>query len=173
MRVRRGLEMLLVLAISAHIAMAGPAQKSAQASFSVAISAPQTAVKAGSEIKINIILANTSDRQLVITVDRGAQGEFDYTIKLSDSNGHEPPETKYFRAVRGKDASDPGDTTTLVVSPSSGLKGLKPGETFKSTIDLTELYNLQQGRYAIQLERFDDKSKTLVKSNKLTVSVIP
>lgn len=100
-------------------------------------------------------------------------GERDYTISISDKDGQEPLETGYLRAVRGKGTSDPVSKTSLVIVGGGGLHGVRPGESFDLTIDLTKLYVLKPGKYTVQVERLDNESKELVKSNAVTLTVNP
>ncbi len=171
MRVGSALALLVLLWASSGAMLAQSTQKGAHSSIAIAISTPQTEVSAGSDITLSVVLTNISGQDLGITFDNGARGEFDYTISVLDGKGREPSETKYYRAATGKNASDPGEATTLVVAPSSGLRLLKPGGTFKSSIILRKLYDLQIGKYTIQVERIDAKSQTMVKSNMITVVV--
>jgi hypothetical protein len=162
----------LLLATSCEAAPAQSAQ-STKPSFSVAVSANQRTVKSGSEIRVRIVLTNVSDKELATYQDGATRGELDYTIDVLDGNGKEPPETKYLRAVRNKDAAEPGETTTLVVLRDAGMRSLKSKGTLTDILDLSKLYDLQPGTYTLQVERTDEESKTVVKSNKITLTVIP
>jgi hypothetical protein len=153
------------------LVQSGPHEAS-MAAFSVAISLPQTTVRVGAEIKLDVVLTNTSKKDLFLTIT-GNLAEFDYSIKVLDKTGNEPHETKYFRAARGKDSSDPGDRTTLVVAPSTGIRQIKPGDTFTSIVDLSKIYDQQAGTYTVQVERFDENSQTMVRSNTITFTVAP
>jgi hypothetical protein len=172
MRALLWLGLILVMASSSTPATQD-IQKGTHASYSVAISTPQTAVKVGAEIKIDILLTNTSNREILVTVDNGNRGEFDYTIDVLDRNGHEPHETKYFRAVLGKDSGDPGDTSSLVVAHSAGLRQVKPGGTLKSSIDLTQLYDLQPGQYTVRVEDIEQASQIHIRSKAIKLTVTP
>ena len=51
---------------------------------------------------------------------------------------------------------------------------LLPGESWRDLILMKNLYDLSQpGQYTIQVRRWDDETKTWVKSNTLTVTVTP
>ena len=139
--------------------------------FSILISAPRTDVKSNSAIDVKIILTNLLDKQLLVYTS--GLGERDYTVRVSDKDGREPLETRYLRAVRGKDTSDPLSKTSLVIVGGGGFHGVRPGESFDLTIDLTKLYVLKPGKYTVQVERLDDENKALVKSNAITVTVNP
>ncbi len=144
-----------------------------QARFSLAISAAQTAVKVGSEIKIDVTLTDTTGQAFLIAGDAGARGEFEYAVHVEDGNGHEPHETKYLRALRREDSGNAGDTTTLVINFSMGFRQAEPGRALKSEIHLDKLYDLPPGSYTVQVEDADEESKIIVKSNKLKFTVSP
>lgn len=137
------------------------------ASFSVAISAARTAVKEGSPLDVTIVLTNTTSQPRWIYQD--ISGEFDYSIRVSGRGNNEPPETRYFRAVKGKDSGKP----TIVVAHGGGPRLVKAGETLTDTIDVNKLYDLQPGKYKIQVERLDDDKKAPVKSNTIMLTVVP
>jgi hypothetical protein len=143
------------------------------ARYSLEIKASHLEAKAGSELNVRIVLSNLSDKDLLIYTS--GLGERDYTIRVLDKDGQEPPETRYFRAVRGKDTSDPVSKTELVIVGGGGFHGVRPGEVFDLTVDLNKLYFLKPGKYTVQvgMEHFADVSKTPVESNKITVIVTP
>jgi len=164
---------LLIAVIGPLGTYAQGGQTPAKDRFSLTLDPSHVEAKIGSELKVSILLKNLTDKYVVMNVENGSQGEFDYTIRLMNKGGQEPSHTKYFRAVRGEDSGDASETTTLVVVGSSGYRGLKPGEGFVKTIDLNKLYLLKPGKYTVQVERMDDESKTIVKSNIITVTVTP
>jgi hypothetical protein len=85
MRILTGL-LLLVMS------MAAPCTGSAQGtrpSFSVTISLPQEVVARGSEVKVTIILKNTSNQDIVIPRSNADdQGEFHNQITIRDEEGN-------------------------------------------------------------------------------------
>jgi hypothetical protein len=55
---------------------------------------------------------------------------------------------------------------------SGGRVNPQPGEAKESWFDLNKLYApLAPGKYTIQVQRTDEESKTVVKSNVITVTV--
>src|SRR5215472_6095951 len=117
------LALLLAIGLSS-VTWAQGAQKASPPLISITIEPARSVVKAGSEAKISIVLTNVSGREMLITWDNGNQGELDYDINVLDRNGHEPPDTQYFRAVRGKDSSFPDGKTQLLIARSTGLRQL-------------------------------------------------
>ena len=76
------------------------------------------------------------------------------------------------QAIEGKDTWD--GKSSLVVAYSAWNAHVKPGATFEDHVDLTSIYDLSQpGKYTVQVQRTDAVSKTLVKSNTVTVTVTP
>lgn len=157
----------IILTLLIAVALAGRALAQTGSSFSVAINAPRTIVRLGSSFEIRAVLTNITTGSEWIYQD--VSGEFDYTIRVLDQDKIEPSESRYFRAVKGKDSGKP----TIVVNHGGGPRLVKPGGTITETIDLNKLYVLRPGKYSVQLERLDDKSKTVVQSNRITVTVAP
>jgi hypothetical protein len=172
MRREKVLGMFILLAtIPLVLLHAQRVQSTTAPRFSIAINAPSAEAKAGSELNVKLVLTNLSDKDLLIYTS--GLGERDYTVRVVDKDGQEPLETRYLRALRGKDTSDPISKTDLVIVGGGGLHGVRPGESFELTVDLNKLYVLKPGKYSVQVERLDDESKALVKSNKITVTVTP
>jgi hypothetical protein len=49
---------------------------------------------------------------------------------------------------------------------------LKPGESWKDTITVNDLYNLREpGEYTIYVQRFDPANKIMLKSNRISVTI--
>lgn len=139
----------------------------ASPSFSITINASRTIERLGSPLEIRIVLTNTTAHGQWVYQD--VSGEFDYTIDVSGQDKSEPTESRYFRAVKGKDSGKP----TIVVTHGGGPRLVKADGTLTDTIDLNKLYDLQPGKYTIQVERLDEDGKTVVKSNTITVNVTP
>lgn len=141
-------------------------------SFTLGISMPQNGmayypavaphaytVKSGSEIRLDFYVTNTSDHQI----------EYDpaiswYVFDVRDAQGGPAPLTpdgQYLRKQYGM-----GHMRALPVPPGQTLAA---GGAWLSVI-----YNLSKpGKYTVQVSRFDDATKTWVKSNKLTLTVTP
>ena len=98
--------------------------------------------------------------------------ESEYTVDVRDRSGNPPPESKYSKAIKGKDTGRPA----MVFVNSGELLAFdrKPGDTFTRDLDVSGLYDLSQpGNYTVQVSRFDDESKTWVKSNTVTITIVP
>ena len=142
---------------------------SAEAPFSLTLNVTPTVVKPGAKIAVEVVLTNTSNKEIFVSRDAGFQAEMDYKIEVLDRDGKRPPETRYLRAVRGEDTGHP----SMVVTGDYGNFPLKPGEATKDTTNLAELFDLSRpGEYVIHVGRIDPMSKATVKSNTVTVTVI-
>lgn len=139
------------------------------APYSLAIKARQNVVKVGSEVRVKISLTNTSNHEIVVSREKGnALGELDYKVDVRDETGGLARKTKYLRAIQGENT---GETTVTVSSP--GLFSVQPGKSLEEEdVVVSNLYDLSKpGKYAIQVERTDETSKTAVKSNTITITV--
>jgi hypothetical protein len=90
--------------------------------------------------------------------------EFSYRIELRNANGHEVEATAYAVGIRSERAQEAGRTTVDYV---------QPGGVSVQTAHLGKLFNLRQpGRYIVQVSR-KDASGVTVKSNEITLNVVP
>ena len=148
----------------------GSAQ-SVDAPFSIRINAPQAASRVGSEVRIDAVITNITDQEIWVPVEKGSRGEFDFKIDLRDSAGLVPAETIYYRAVKGEPQTG---SPILVVTASGGPLPVKPQGTLTDVIQVDKLYDLSKpDKYTIQVERYDDLTKTIVESNKITFVITP
>ena len=135
-------------------------------SFSIAINAPEDIVKADSSVPLDIILTNTSDKDTSSGEILGG-AELNYDIDVRGSKGELAPETSFGRKLHHK---EPGFT----LGGSVVAYYLKPGQTHETRSYLNRVYDLSQpGKYTIQVQRRDPDSNTIVKSNAITITVVP
>lgn len=149
-------------AITVTVSSAAQAQQSVElptTTFSLDIDANPDVIKLGSRFGIVVHATNTAQHD--IDLDNSTTSD---SIEILDSNGVAPPLTDAGRLLK----------------KLSGKKGdhsihLKPGEEKgMGAILLSDLYNMTQpGRYTVQIFRTDEETKTLVKSNVITITVNP
>lgn len=140
-----------------------------QPCFSINLSAPQTTIRSGYEFRAKVTL--TMIRSCPYSEGK-RMAEFEYTVDVRDSNGNAPLESKYSKAIKGKDGGRPA--MLFVDSDELPTFDRKSGEAFTRNLDVSGLYDLSEpGNYTVQVSRFDGDSKTLVKSNTVTVTVVP
>lgn len=134
-----------------------------QRPLSIAISAPQSSLKVGSDVRLEVTLTNTSNRRMLIKERNPAT---DYEIDIRDERGTAVPGSDFGRKLK----------EPPVIPMNSRNLGiyLRPNESTKESITLSELYDLSRpGKYLIQVERgvSDNPKDGVVKSNKITVTV--
>ncbi|MBB5342256.1 alpha/beta hydrolase family protein [Tunturibacter empetritectus] len=132
--------------------------------FTVAIGAPQDEVKLGSDAKVTIALRNVSDHQVAFAHRPGANNpEFSYRIEVKDAKGHAVALTAY-----GREALLHQQEETRMV------EYVQPGKAAVQTAHLEKLVNMNRpGRYTVVVFRKDAKSGAVVRSNELTMNVVP
>ena len=164
---------LLFFAISTFFSISnGAAQSTPGASFSITINTFQSNVKTGSEIRITILLKNVSDHEIEIPRTLGEnRGDSFHTLEVRDNRGNVTPKTQLRREIE-----EHGTANGQIVFQGGSVftQVLKPTETIREGIVVTNIFDLTKpGKYTIQCQRFDEESKTIVKSNMITVTVTP
>lgn len=170
-------------------------------SFSITIKARQSGLKAGVPAIIEIAVTNVTDHLISYEGEHGSidWGAFDFGFDVTDSAGGRVPETDYFKATQGEHGvsiTREGIGTILYAAPSDGGEAglpLSPGGSLTTHTDLTKLFKLTPGTYTIQLWRsregirfvggkpepltnghtYEDNTKPVVRSNKITITVTP
>ena len=127
-------------------------------------------MEAGSPVWVLVKIENNSDSDLrvyrAISSDMD-QGGWVYGVDVFDDKGNPGHETKFYRVAQGRDPD-------ISVRTSGGAIKLKPGKFITDRVNVSKLYDLnEQGKYTIQIQRFDSESKTFLKSNEITVTITP
>jgi hypothetical protein len=135
-----------------------------RASFQIAISAPNDEVQVGADAQVVITLSNTSDRQMLFAHRPGMNNpEFSYRIEVRNAAGREVEETAYGREARQRQQTE-GRTVDYV----------QPGGSTAQTAHLERLVNLSRpGRYTVRVSRIDPATRAVVKSNEVTLNLVP
>jgi hypothetical protein len=147
--------------------------------FTITISTPASSIRAGSEVDLNVVTQNISDRVLY-RLETSADAFFgrNLQIDLRDGKGIWVLETPYGRERHGTDPNRPRFEGSVV----SIRTPLKPGETFEEKIVLSREYDLSKPDiYTVHALRSDMLSETNInfskvtagKSNTITLTVIP
>lgn len=149
---------ILPLAVGDFAQSPGSAQ-AGKARFSLAISTATPAVPAGSPLKIEILLTNTSSQ----TLSFSWAGEFPYELDVRNANGGTVPETEKGRHERALREG--------MSSFSTFDYQVKPGARDKTECIISELYDMSKpGVYFIQAQRLGGIQQK-VKSNVLKVTL--
>jgi hypothetical protein len=164
----------VLLAMSLGMLGVGAAQnpKSTQSPFSVSLRAVQEVVKSGSEVRLEAIIMNTSGHEIIVSnflpggrPDTSGHG---FKITIRDQNSVEPRLTKLGRFLINGEVGEDEEIGKVV------FRHLQPGERLAYDIVISNLFDLNRpGKYTIQVERIVDATRTYVKSNTITVSVVP
>ena len=137
--------------------------------FSINIRSESDNVRVGSEVRVKVVLTNTSDRAIDLLKSIGdTEGEDHNQIDVRDDHGNVAPDIKVKSGVERKEDG----TFELHHSTSSEmLITLKPGQTLIYEMLATKLRDMSKpGKYAIQIQRSDPE---IVKSNTIIVTVTP
>ena len=131
--------------------------------LSIVISAPQSVLRVGSEVRLEVTLTNTSSRRMLIQERNSAT---DYEIDVRDERGTAVPENDYGRKLK--------EPPVMPMNSRNFGIYLQPNESTKESIALSDLYDLSRpGKYSIQVERgvSDNPKDGVVKSNKVILTV--
>jgi hypothetical protein len=128
--------------------------------FSIEIGAANPAVKAGSPISLTVRITNASDREMMVHWSPNGSPDPGYIYLCYNSAGR--------TFVR--------DHATMGSMGDQPITSLKPGKTHEEVVPISSACDLSQpGEYLIQLSRIDpdDPNRHVVKSNTITVTVMP
>jgi dipeptidyl aminopeptidase/acylaminoacyl peptidase len=133
-------------------------------SFQIAISAPNDEVQVGADAQVVITLSNTSDRQMLFAHRPGMNNpEFSYRIEVQNAAGREVEETGYGREARQRQQTE-----------GRSVDYVQPGMSTVQTAHLERLVNLSRpGRYTVRVSRIDPATRAVVRSNEVTLNVVP
>ena len=126
------------------------------------LTAPQTAIKRGSEVRVEVTITNNSNRPITLEITSPL---CDYEVEVRDSTGNLAPDTDV------KKASDCANR--MVTGRDIGVQ-LMPHESKKDTIPITLFSDMSKpGKYSIQVTWKGPKEigNVAVKSNKIAVTV--
>jgi hypothetical protein len=151
----------------------------AEVPFSITISMTPDVVKTGSEARLNIVYTNISDHKVdLLWIKGGASGELFGRIQIWDDRGTPVGLSKFGRTLMGRDVTPQGPGPYYLPRDYVGgmigimARRILPGKTIEDAIVLSKVHDLSlPGKYTVQVERFDEITKTFVKSNKIAITV--
>jgi hypothetical protein len=134
------------------------------ASFQIEISAPSDEVQVGADARIVITLSNISDREILFAHRPGTNNpEFSYRIDVRNAAGRELEQTAYAREARVRQQTN-----------GRSVDYVQPGMSSVQTAHLARLVNLSRpGRYTVRVSRVDPATRAVVRSNEVTLNVVP
>jgi len=127
-------------------------------------SAKESSVKSGNAIWVDVTLENKSDHELLVFRELlGAeddQGGYVYYVDVRDDKEGKPQPTKFLEKRAGIGSE-------VAIS-------LKPGKTMTDRINACKLFDLSRpGKYSIYVFRWSTTDGKTLRSNTITVTVIP
>ena len=150
--------------------------------FSIRISPPQAAVEAGSGAKIQVEVTNTSGAVTSVGKNMNLDAVFSgFQVHAYDVQNRHLRMTPMAWSFSGRKASadDKSDYSGkdykqqfLVSSNGEGGLPLDPGEKRTYCFNLFDAYNLGPGKYTIAVSIQDWKSRVVVTSNKIEITVV-
>jgi hypothetical protein len=132
--------------------------------FTIAISAPEDEVRVGGDARVTIALRNVSDHQIAFAHRPGTNNPvFSYRIEVKDAAGHVMEPTAYGREALQHQQEE-----------SRMVEFVQPGKAALQTAHVAKVVSLTRpGRYSVQVFRKDPKTGNVVRSNELTLNVVP
>jgi len=148
-----------------------PAPEKAQPPFSVTLTSPYAAIKAGYQVPVIVAVKNVSAKKLTLRswvedtrVAAGTGHEFSTGIEVRDSMGNPVRRTKEGQAL---------DTEATFPAGRFNFISLSPGEDYQETRIVGHLYDLSQpGAYKLQVALTDPQTNLVVRSNAVAVDVL-
>jgi hypothetical protein len=141
------------------------------ARISVTLTSLSNNPKLGSDVKLKVVVTNMTDHQMWLgRAPKNEQGEFLNRIEVRGENMDMPDKTRYYQMLAGIPLGEVAETSMWA---EAGFVA-KPGESVSEGVSLSKLFKFTQpGKYMIQAVRQDSETKTLVKSNIVSVTVKP
>ena len=153
--------MKLFLVLTTLAVGAASSTVSSEPPFALTLKAEENPVKAGSEVKVDITLRNSSNRAMHMSY---GLSEIDYALDVRDSENRTPPETDFARKSKGR-AYFSSDQTFY----------LQPGECLPTApLVVSKFYDLSRpGNYLVQVSRAVPKELGggIVKSNVIPITI--
>jgi hypothetical protein len=142
-----------------------------QPDFTISLQSNQPTVKLGTEINVDVILTNTSNRNISFAKANGvAKGHLVYTVSVKDEKGNAVPARKTREANPEEDSAS---FANIEVTNFQVLT-LVPGQTLRDQIVLSKLFDFSHpGKYTVRVQRAQPNNKILHESNAVTIIVEP
>jgi len=151
---------ILVLSL-AMMAMCYTARPQAVAPlFSISLNSPQEVWKLGSDIRVDVAIRNNANRQLFFATcpGEGLEGVLTH-VEVRDENGN-------LLSAPLKSRAD-----SLIQCSGMGA-AVRPGETMRYGILINSFAEIKRpGRYTVQVQRHEGKTRYSLKSNEIILTV--
>jgi len=139
---------------------------------------PLYPAKRGTPVTLQVVTKNVSTHDIILRRQEHERdsGLFGSTLRVDveDAGGNGPPDAELGRSINHLKEASPDPASQAAARAAGTLVSLKPGEDWRTTIWVSDLYDLSEpGEYTVQVRRWDHETKTWVKSNTITVTVTP
>lgn len=140
-------------------------------SYSITVSGPAAPIRLGMPVEVVIAVTNTTDKDLYWSSAMGKDSVYrDFRFFLT-RDGRDVETTFFNRKMTGRQRS--GDPDEVTAGPGTAIAlAHPPGKMFEIPINLTRLYKITEpGLYTLKVSRYDEVTKTTVRSNVLTFRI--
>ncbi len=146
----------------AGLTLSSTAQGVATEPFKIMIAPVKNRVQSGSRVELEVVLTNTSDRDLIVSSIYQGLSNDSYEIDVMDGSG------THLKRLMRPDDNGKGLHSFDLRPP------VKPNESVKDLVSVTAFFDLTTpGEYTIQLSRQLDEKGPDVKSNAVNVMIVP
>ncbi len=149
-----------------------------QPAFSVTVVPSRDTVRAGEDVRVRIVLTNTSDHRIQVYADKSRNAVLaGYTVEVQNSERKAARMTRFYWTLTGKKAPKEsvveGADREFVMVESGGQITVDPGKSTEDAVEVRQLYDVREpGTYSIQVYRKDPSTGAVVRSNKCSVTVV-
>jgi hypothetical protein len=142
--------------------------------FTLAASAVKDEIQVSSRVEVKVVTTNTSSQNVIFEWQVSYDAVLAYSYDIRDENGNVPPDTKLHRRLRYAEEKAPNVGRDTIWMGSMVDLTLKPGEIHTDVVDVGAVYDFSSpGVYTIQVRRSAWQDKAWVKSDPITIKVVP
>jgi len=157
---------------SAQSATSADAFAEKRPAISLKLNAVQDVVKAGAPVLVKVATTNVSDHKITVVFRTMGCALISFGFDVRDENGDPALDGPFERRLKAE--RDPTATNVKPMTGNAAFVELAPGETFDRETGVDCRHDLTRpGKYRIRVVKIDDETKTVVKSNMITVTVTP
>ena len=142
--------------------------------FSIVLTGPASPVPLNWPVRVTWTATNTSDRDVHWAFQWSTSKDAGFLLfsYLLEKDGHEVETTFFNRKMSGRVRPDDPDLDVADLRRDTVLLPVPPGKMFEMAIDLKRLYEITEpGVYTFKVIRYDDVSKTTVRSNTVAITI--
>ena len=139
------------------------------AGYSLTITPPPSPIHLGAAIEITII-TTVGNHDIWWRSEKGNTAYHAFLVHLTKS-GHDVAKTRFHRSLINE--LRPDEVVPEDLGESSVVFDLKPRTSFDMKVNLMRLYEITEpGSYVVSVTRYDENTKTTVRSNTVTLNIL-